>query len=86
VEAPTPTTSRPADTIAGFLAAAGIFAAAIGVVYRPLRLIPAAILLSLIAVGIGGRNAKLATYALFICACCFVLGMAAAVVTSHPLW
>jgi len=86
VEARTPTRSRPADTIAGFLASAGIFAAAIGTAYRPLRLIPLAILLSLIAVGIGGRNAKLASYALLICAGCFVIGMAAAVITSHPLW
>jgi hypothetical protein len=86
VEAETPSRARAADTIAGFLAAAAIFAAAIGTVYRPLRMIPFAILLSLIAVGIGGRNAKLASYALFICAGCFVIGMAAAVITSHPLW
>ncbi len=86
MEARTPTHSRPADTVAGFLAAAGIFGASIGMVYRPLRLIPLAILLSLIAVGIGGRNARLAFYALFICGVCFVIGMAAAVITSHPLW
>jgi hypothetical protein len=86
VEAGTPRGRRGADTIAGFLASAAIFAAAIGTVYRPLRLIPLAILLSLIAVGIGGRNAKLASYALVICAGCFVIGMAAAVITSHPLW
>jgi hypothetical protein len=86
MEARTPTRNRPADTVAGFLAAAGIFAAAIGVVYRPLRLIPLAILLSLIAVGIGGRNAKLSSYALLICGGCFVIGMAVAVITSHPLW
>ena len=86
MEARTPTTNRPVDTIAGFLAAAGIFAAAIGAVYRPLRLVPLAVLLSLIAVGIGGRNAKLASYALLICAACLVIGMAAAVITSHPLW
>ena len=86
MEARTPTTSRPVDTIGGFLAAAAIFAAAIGAVYRPLRLVPLAVLLSLIAVGIGGRNAKLASYALLICAACFVIGMAAAVITSHPLW
>jgi len=49
-------------------------------------LVPLAVLLSLIAVGIGGRNAKLASYALLICAACFVIGMAAAVITSHPLW
>jgi Domain of unknown function (DUF4383) len=74
------------DNLAGFLAAAAIFVSAIGLAYRPLRLIPLAILISLIAVGIGGRNERLATAATFICAGCFVLGLALAVVTSHPLW
>jgi len=78
--------SRNAETVAGFLAAAAIFVAATGVAYRPLRLIPLAILLALIAVGIGGRAFRLATAAVIVCAACFVLGMTAAVVTSHPLW
>jgi Domain of unknown function (DUF4383) len=74
------------ETLAGFLAAAAIFVSAIGVAYRPLRLIPFAILLALISTAIGGRSARLATAATFIGAGCFVLGMALAVVTSHPLW
>jgi hypothetical protein len=74
------------ETLAGFLAAAAIFVSAIGVAYRPLRLIPFAILLALISTAIGGRSARLATAATFIGAACFVLGMAFAVVTSHPLW
>lgn len=74
------------ETLAGFLAAAAIFVSAIGVAYRPLRLIPFAILLALISAAIGGRNARLATAATFIGAGCFVLGLAFAVVTSHPLW
>ena len=74
------------QTLAGFLAAAAIFVSAIGVAYRPLRLIPFAILLALIATAIGGRSARLATAATFIGAACFVLGLAFAVVTSHPLW
>jgi uncharacterized protein DUF4383 len=74
------------QTLAGFLAAAAIFVSAIGVAYRPLRLIPFAILLALISVAIGGRSVRLATAATFIGAACFVLGMAFAVVTSHPLW
>jgi uncharacterized protein DUF4383 len=74
------------ETLAGFLAAAAIFVSAIGVAYHPLRLIPFAILLALISTGIGGRSARLATAATFIGAACFVLGMAFAVVTSHPLW
>jgi len=78
--------SRPAETVAGFLAAAGIFISLVGIAYRPLRLIPFAILLSLIAVGIGGRSERLATYAVAIGAASFAIGLAVAVITSHPLW
>ena len=78
--------SRPAETIAGLLAAIAIFVSLTGVVYRPLRLIPLAILLALIALAIGGRHERLAGYAVITGAVCFVLGMAAAVLTSNPLW
>jgi hypothetical protein len=78
--------NRPAETVAGFLAAAGVFVSLVGVAYRPLRLIPFAVLISLIAVGIGGRSERLATYAVAIGALCFALGLAVAVITSHPLW
>jgi hypothetical protein len=78
--------SRPAETVAGFLAAAAIFVSLVGVAYRPLRFIPFAILLALIAAGIGGRSERLATYAVSIAAACFAIGLAAAVITSHPLW
>ena len=74
------------ETLAGFLAAAAIFVSATGVAYRPLRLIPFAIALALIAVGIGGRSIRLATVAVFVGATCFAVGMALAVVTSNPLW
>ncbi len=62
--------SRPAETLAGF----------------PLRLIPFGILLALIAIGIGGRSERLATVAVAVGAASFAVGMAVAVVTSHPLW
>ena len=78
--------ARPAETIAGFLAAAAIFIGLVGVAYRPLRVIPFAILLALVAAGIGGRATRLATFAVFICAVCFAVGLAAAVITSNPLW
>jgi hypothetical protein len=78
--------SRPAETIAGFLAAASIFLSLTGIAYRPLRLIPFALLLALIAVAIGGRSERLAFYAVFIGAASFTIGLAAAVITSNPLW
>jgi hypothetical protein len=78
--------TRPAETIAGLLASVAIFTSLVGVAYRPLRLVPFAILLALVAVAIGGRHERLAALALFVGALCFAAGLAAAVVTSHPLW
>ena len=78
--------SRPAETVAGFLAAASIFVSITGIMYRPLRLIPLAIVLALIATAIGGRALRLATWAVAIGALAFAAGMAAAVITSNPLW
>jgi hypothetical protein len=78
--------SRPAETIAGFLAAVSVFVSLTGILYRPLRLIPFAIVLALIALGIGGRHERLAAWAVGIGAASFAAGMAAAVITSNPLW
>jgi len=83
---PIPRRGGAADTVAGFLAAFSIFFAAIGVFYKPLRLILPAIVLALIATGIGGRNERLARVAIFTCVICWVLGMTVAVVTKHSLW
>ena len=76
----------PGETLAGFLAATAIFVSAIGLAFRPLRLVPAALLLALLATAIGGRHARLAMLAVYFGGACFVLGLAFAVVTSHPLW
>jgi len=54
--------------------------------YRPLRLIPLALVLALLATAIGGRALRLATWAVVVGALAFVVGMAAAVITSNPLW
>jgi hypothetical protein len=78
--------ARPAETVAGLLASASIFASLTGMAYRPLRLIPVAIVLALVAVGIGGRHERLATVAVGVGALGFLVGMAVAVVTSNPLW
>jgi len=77
---------RPGEWIAGMLAAFSIFASCIGVAYRPARLIPAAILLALLATGLGGRNARIATWAIAIGGVCFLLGMTVAVLTGNPIY
>ena len=78
--------ARTAETVGGFLAAASIFVSFMGMAYRPLRLVPLALLLALVAAGIGGRALRLATWAVVIGAFAFAVGMAAAVITSNPLW
>jgi Domain of unknown function (DUF4383) len=83
---PERTRGAPGETLAGFLAGTAIFISAIGITYRPLRLVPLAILLALLAAGLGGRHARLALYAVVTGAVCFVAGLAFAVATSNPLW
>jgi hypothetical protein len=78
--------ARPAETIAGFLASVAIFVSLVGIAYRPLRVIPFAILLALVAAAIGGRHERLATYAVYIGTASFAAGLAAAVITTNPLW
>jgi hypothetical protein len=78
--------SSIAQAVAGLIAAVAIFVSLIGVAYRPLRLIPFAIVLALLATAIGGRHLRLATIAVGVGAACFVVGLAVAVITSNPLW
>jgi hypothetical protein len=78
--------TRPSEIVAGFLAALAIFAALISLAWHPLRLVMPAILIALIAAGIGGRYQRLSFAACMICAACFFFGLTIAVVTSRPLW
>ncbi len=78
--------SRPAETVAGLLASLSIFFSLIGVAYRPARLIPAALLLALVAVAMGGRHNRLGAIAAGVGALCFAVGMAVAVITGNPIY
>jgi hypothetical protein len=77
---------RPTEAIAGLLAALSLFASLIGVAYRPGRLVPVALLLALLAAAMGGRHSRLASLAIATGAVCFVVGMAIAVITDHPIY
>jgi hypothetical protein len=78
--------SGATEAIAGLLAAAAIFVSLMGLAYRPARLVPVAILLALVSAAIGGRNARLSTFAVFLGATCFAVGMTLAVITGHPIY
>ena len=75
-----------ADTVAGFLATLSIFASAIGLVWHPMRLIPAAILVALIAARMSARNERVAFIAVIVGVVGWTVGMAIAVITENPLY
>ena len=81
--------SRREDTreaIAGLMASAAIFAALLGVAYRPVRIIPVAIVLALVAARMTTRYSRLAGIAIAAVVVCWVLGMTVAVITERPLY
>ena len=78
---------RPAEIVAGFLASASIFMSCVGLAYRPLRLIPLALVLAFVASAMAsGRSRRLAAAAAGVGALCFAAGMAIAVLTENPLF
>jgi hypothetical protein len=75
-----------ADTIAGLLATASIFTSAVGLAYRPVRLIPFAILLAFVAARMSARQERLGRLAIAAAVICWTLGMTIAVITENPLY
>jgi hypothetical protein len=74
------------DTVAGLLAMISIFASALGLVWRPLRVIPFAIVLALIAARMSARQERLVGWAVATAVVCWTAGMAIAVITENPLF
>ncbi len=75
-----------ARVVADYLSAIAIFAGLISLAWHPLRVVPAAMLIALVAAGMSGRGRRLPLAAVLISAACFFLGMTIAIVTSRPLW
>ena len=85
------------DTLAGLMSATAIFVGVLGATnfdlsiagthleMRPIRIGVAAVILALVATGIGGRHRRLATVAVGITGACWVLGMVVAVLTQRPI-
>ena len=86
------------DTLAGLMSATAIFLGLLGmtnldlsisgthVEMRPIRIGVAAVVLALVAAGIGGRHRRLAAFAVGIAGACWVVGMVIAVVARRPLF
>ncbi len=76
----------PSEAVAGLLASLAIFTSLIGLAYRPVRVIPFALGMALLATAMGGRHARLSAFAVTLGGLCFVVGMAVAVITQNPLY
>jgi hypothetical protein len=77
---------RPAEAVAGFLAAASLFVGFLELFYRPFRLAPIALILLLVATLMSRRQQRLIGLAVAVVGICFVAGAALQVVTKHPLY
>jgi cell division inhibitor SulA len=79
--------TRPAEAVGGFLAAAAITISLVAIVYRPVRLVPFALVIAFIAVALTReRHARLAAAAVAIGAVGWLAGMTVAVLTGKPLY
>ena len=74
------------EAVAGLMASAALFTSVIALVYRPMRIAPAAVLIALVAAVMGGRHARLAGAAVAIGTICWTVGMAIAVLWEKPLF
>jgi len=81
-----PATTRPADAVAGLLAAGALFLGFFELFYRPFRLTPVAVILALVATVMSKEQQRLITLALVVVGVCFVVGAALQVITNHPLY
>jgi hypothetical protein len=77
---------RPGEVVAGFLSALAIFAGSLAVVYKPVRIAPVALVIALIAAGIGGRHQRLAALATAVVTVGWIAGMIVCVITERPLF
>ena len=77
---------RPAEAVAGLLAASALFLGFLELAYRPFRLAPVAVILLLIATVMSQRQQRLIGIGFAVVGICFVVGAALQVLTKHPLY
>jgi hypothetical protein len=77
---------RPAETVAGVMAAGALFLGALELVYRPFRLMPAALILTLVATVMSRDQQRLIAFAIAVIGICFVVGATLQILTHHPLY
>jgi hypothetical protein len=77
---------RPADTVAGFLAAIAMAGGLIAVVERPVLIGLFSIFVGFLAAALADRNQRLAAAGVAIASTGWLVGMIVSVITSRPLW
>jgi hypothetical protein len=75
-----------ADTVAGVLAVISIFASCLGMIYRPVRIIPFAIIVALIAARMSERQQRLVGWAIAAAVIGWTVGMTIAIATKNPIF
>lgn len=78
--------SRPSQVVAGYLAAAALFGGIVSLFYYPGRIGPAAIVVSLIAAGMGSSVRRFAGLAFTVAAVGWLFGMIIAVLVDRPIF
>ena len=84
--APPVRVTRPSELAAGFLAALSMVGSALSLAYEPMKVLPFAVLLALIATGMAPPKSRLPLIAVAVSAVCFVAGFTIAVLTESPLF
>jgi hypothetical protein len=86
VSAESTSSTSSAELVAGFLSVISMVASLLAIFYDPLRVIPFAVLIALVAVGMSPRGARLPLLAVGVSAVCFIVGMTVAVTTNNPIY
>ena len=77
---------RPAEAVAGFLAACGLFLGVLELFYRPFRLVPVAVIVLVVATVMSRDQQRLLKIGFAAVGICFIVGAALQVITHHPLY
>jgi uncharacterized membrane protein YccC len=77
---------RPAEIVAGFLAALAMVGGAIAFVERPVPVGLASIFIAFLAAALAERNQRLAAAGVAFATLGFLGGMIVSVITTRPLW
>ncbi|MGH3041351.1 MAG: hypothetical protein ACRDNG_06395, partial [Gaiellaceae bacterium] len=78
--------ATPSQLVADFLATFAIFGGLVSLVYYPGRLGTAAVFVSILAAGLGGRDRYLVPVSVGVTTSCWFLGMVLAIVLERPIF